>query len=234
MQQYLYLAIDLGCILIPVLFSFHPKIKFYKEWKFYFPSMVVVALLFLVWDEWFTRMGVWGFNADYVTGVYLGKLPIEEILFFICIPYACVFTYFTLNKLWPKNLLQNYNRFMFQILIVFSLGMAVIFRENWYTAVTFGSLAICLLALSFSKWRVHFPNMSRAYLIILPFFFLSNGLLTGSFIPEQVVWYDDTENVGRRMFTIPFEDIFYGFLLIVLNIWGYEWLKRSHFSTSHS
>lgn len=225
MGQFLYLAIDVGCILIPLIFSFHKKIQFHKEWKFYFPSMIAVAIFFLVWDEWFTRMGVWGFNPDYITGIYLGHLPLEEILFFICIPYACVFTYYTLNKLWPKHILQKVIHISVQGFFVFSIFMAIRHWENWYTGISFGLLALTTALFAFSKQKSHFPNILRAYLVILPFFFISNGLLTGSFIPEQVVWYDDTENLGKRWFTIPFEDVFYGFLLIFLNIWGYEFLK---------
>jgi lycopene cyclase domain-containing protein len=56
-----------------------------------------------------------------------------------------------------------------------------------------------------------------------------NGILTGSFIKNEVVWYDDNENLGMRIFTIPVEDTFYGMLLLILSISIYEYLRNKKF-----
>jgi lycopene cyclase domain-containing protein len=65
-----------------------------------------------------------------------------------------------------------------------------------------------------------------SYTAILPFFILSNGILTGSFFIEPIVWYNDVENLGTRLFNIPVEDIFYGMLLIFMNIELYLYFKH--------
>tara|TARA_B100000683_G_scaffold276677_1_gene331513 strand:+ start:20 stop:292 length:273 start_codon:yes stop_codon:yes gene_type:complete len=64
-----------------------------------------------------------------------------------------------------------------------------------------------------------------SYIAIVPFFFLSNGILTGSFIESPIVNYDNNENLNLRMFTIPVEDIFYGFLLIMSNCLLFDYFK---------
>ena len=64
--------------------------------------------------------------------------------------------------------------------------------------------------------------------ILIPFLIV-NGILTGSFIKDEVVWYDDLENLGLRIFTIPIEDAFYGMLLLILSISIYEYLRKKKF-----
>ena len=103
MDKYLYLTINLASVLVPFLASFYPKHAFYKSWRNYFIANLIVATLFIIWDIIFTTIGVWGFNERYLLGLKLVNIPLEEVLFFFCIPYASVFVYFSLNYLVKKN-----------------------------------------------------------------------------------------------------------------------------------
>lgn len=216
MQAYTYLAIDFACIIIPFIASFYRPHAFYKTWLSFMKASLLVGIIFLIWDQIFTVKEIWGFNPDYLTGIYLGALPLEEILFFFCIPYACVFTYFALKYLIRRNPLQNIHTLISLLLILILGTLAAFYIEKAYTAVTFILLSIYLLVCLFLKKDISFNYL--AYITILPFFFASNGLLTGSLIDSPIVWYNNDENLGIRMGTIPFEDTFYGFLLITLNI----------------
>ena len=53
--------------------------------------------------------------------------------------------------------------------------------------------------------------------MLIPFFIV-NGILTGSMIENEVVWYNNSENLNIRLFTIPVEDTFYAFSLILTNL----------------
>ena len=70
---------------------------FSKQWKSVFTSIFLVAVLFVIWDVIFTSQGIWGFNSEYHLPYLIGDLPIEEILFFICIPYASIFIHYSLE-----------------------------------------------------------------------------------------------------------------------------------------
>ena len=45
--------------------------------------------------------------------------------------------------------------------------------------------------------------------------FVVNGVLTGSGIEDQVVWYDNTENLGFRLGTVPIEDSMYALSMLL-------------------
>ena len=53
-MEQLYLWLDLGSLAIPLLFSFHPKIKFYRKWPSILPGILVMMLIFIPWDIYFT------------------------------------------------------------------------------------------------------------------------------------------------------------------------------------
>ncbi|MBM1104814.1 lycopene cyclase domain-containing protein [Aurantibacter crassamenti] len=228
MQSYTYLLLDICCIFIPFIASFYPKHAFYKEWKPFFLANFLVALFFLAWDADFTFNKIWGFNPDYLTGIYILNLPIEEILFFLSVPYACVFTYFSMKYLVQHNPLAIYQKGITIVLLVFLLLVGLLSLDKWYTSITSLLTAVYLLFRLVRKKNLSYHYLS--YFVIFPFFFLSNGILTGSFIDAPIVWYNDDENLGIRLFTIPVEDVVYGMLLIFMNIDLYEYFK-SKFST---
>lgn len=225
-SQYLYLTINILTILIPLIASFYPKAPFYKKWKYLVPAILIPAIIFVIWDEIFTREDIWGFNNQYLTGIYISSLPLEEILFFICIPYACVFTYFALNHLIEKDHLFPHQELISSALIVVLLVIGARNMEKLYTGVTFIALAFLL---AFVILRLRPRYMGRfyfAFAVILIPFFIVNGILTGSWIENEVVWYNNTHNLNFRMGTIPVEDAFYAMLLMLMNIIIFEWLQE--------
>lgn len=215
---YLYLLINAFTILGPLILSFDKKVAFYEVLPRAFVAAAIVAVPFLIWDEIFTRAGFWGFNPDYLSGIYLMSLPIEEVLFFFTIPIACTFIYACLNNWFPENALAAKEKRITSGLLLFVIFLAIVHRQFWYTVTTFSLLAIFL---GYLRWYTETPYMHyvyRAYLVCLIPFCIVNGILTGSMIAEPVVWYNDAAFTSIRIGTIPFEDFLYGFLLVLGNI----------------
>ncbi len=217
-MKYLYLWLNLGSFIIPFLFSFHPRLRFYKKWRSLFPAILIMMAVFIPWDIVFTQNGFWGFNENYITGISLFGLPLEEWLFFICIPYACIFTHYAVLELAPKIAFSKRTTEVIYVLLLVLLIVVLWYRyDRWYTLVNF-AYAILLMGWVFNTRRSLFQKFFPTYVIILIPFFLVNGVLTGSWIEDQVVWYNNAENLGLRLGTIPAEDIIYnlGMLLTVL------------------
>jgi lycopene cyclase domain-containing protein len=226
-MKFLYLLVDFFTILVPFLFSFHPRIRFYKTWKQLFPASVIVAFIFIIWDAIFTYLHVWSFNPRYVTGIYFLRLPVEEILFFICIPFSCVFTYFCLDKFFDLKWSDKSEKRFVLVFFILLASTGLIFAERLYTSITFITTAFTLVFLKFIFRVRWFGKAVSVYAILLVPFLIVNGILTGSGLQEPVVIYNKTEIMNIRLFTIPLEDVFYGFELFLLNLAGYKYLVKT-------
>jgi hypothetical protein len=64
-------------------------------------------------------------------------------------------------------------------------------------------------------------------LVALIPFLIVNGVLTGATTPEPVVWYSELHIMGPRIITIPVEDLFYNYDLLLPIIWLYEKFKST-------
>jgi lycopene cyclase domain-containing protein len=224
-----YLLIDLFTILVPFLFTFHQRIQFYKQWRSFFPAMLITAAVFITWDAYFTSIGVWNFNPEYTLGIHVLGLPIEELLFFICVPYSCVFTYYCLDKFYRLDWSTAAESATCIAISLILVAVAIIHIDKIYTSVTFLTTATLCLLLKFVAGINWFGKAISVYLVLLIPFMIVNGLLTGTGLNDAVVRYNDNENMGLRILTIPIEDTVYGFELYLLNLSLYHLIKQKAF-----
>lgn len=225
MNHYTYFLILLTSLAGPLFLSFDKKVHFNKKWKFALPAMILPAILYIIWDSWFTRIGVWSFNEEYITGIKLFNLPIEEILFFFIVPYCCIFIYECVRCYLPDLKCTKRADYILGAISLALLIFGLLYYDRIYTASTFilTSLFIAIILSCRNFFRdFHTNAFFISYGVILLPFLVVNGFLTA--IP--VVLYNDTENLGFNIYTIPFEDVFYGMLLVMMNIALYEKLKN--------
>lgn len=224
--MFLYLLLNLGSISIPFVYSFEKKMRFIKHWKAVFLSLTIVATVFLIWDAIFTLNGVWGFNPDYHLNFLILGMPIEEWLFFFCIPYASIFIHYSLEYFKPNLLISIKNTKLITLFfIVIILPIIALNTDKSYTFVNY-SFVVFVLIMGFFYGIKQLQRFYLAFLIILIPFFIVNGILTGTGLDEPVVWYNNSENLGIRLLTIPIEDIGYAFTMIFGNILLIEKFKN--------
>lgn len=224
-ERWLYLTLDLFTLSVPLIRSFEPRIAYAKSFSSLFKAVALTAVLFIPWDVLFTAKAYWGFNQRYHLDFHLLGLPIEEWLFFVVVPFSCIFIYRVINYFLPDEPPLFFHQALPKFLVWFPLGVAFLNFGRWYTFTTFLFLGVAM-GLCVYWWKVHWMGkFLRAYLVILFPFLLVNGVLTGSWIEEEVVWYNDAMNLGKRIGTIPMEDAFYGMLLILMNVGFYEFFE---------
>ncbi len=222
-----YLLINIGTIAIPLILSFEKKLKFYKNFLALLISLLITGALYISWDVVATMRGDWSFSSDYILGIKFFHLPLEEILFFITVPYSCIFIYETFSfYLKEKKIFYNKKIYFYLSIIFFLAGM--LFRDQNYTLIVFMSAALFVL-LAITLYEKIFQ--SKIYWIFISFcllpFLVVNYILTS--LP--IVSYNPNAIWGIRFITIPLEDFIYNFSMLSFYLLFYllakeKWLKK--------
>jgi len=220
----LYLIINLGTFLCAFFLSFDKNINYQKSWKSSLLSSIIIGIPFIFWDIIFTKNKFWGFNKEYITEIYIYNLPVEEILFFICIPFSCTFIYEVCKHYFKKLNMDKFNTLFNVLIILYSIFLIILEKEiGYYTLSVVISTSIILLWFHYNNYYTYIPI---AFLISIIPFLIVNGILTGSFTEEPIVWYNENQKINQRILSIPMEDVLYSFTLIVSNIIVFEKLKK--------
>jgi lycopene cyclase domain-containing protein len=218
-MAYTYLYIDILAVIVCFLFSFDGRIRFYPYFGIVMKGILLVAIPYILWDAWFTARGVWWFRTEYTIGSSLLGLPLEEWLFFICIPFSCIFTFYCLDIFFNLNWTGRYqSAIVWSLLVLFTVTICLNYHKV-YPLIT-GIMAIAIIVfLHFIAKVTWLAKATFVYFILMPGFFLVNGVLTGTGIRHAIVNYDPDQILNIRVLTIPVEDFAYGYGLILLNLY---------------
>lgn len=212
-----YLLINIFIIIIPALLIFEGKLKFYKKILPVSVSILIVGTVYIIWDVLAAKAGDWAFNPKYLIGIYLFGLPLEEILFFITVPYSIIFIYET-AKLYLNEREIFFNRYFYWgLMILLVAGIILFANQNYTMIVLIYCLAFFLLALSFLPVILKSKIFWVTILISYVPFLIVNYILTS--LP--IVTYNSSAIWGNRFITIPLEDFFYSFSMISLWLFVY-------------
>jgi lycopene cyclase domain-containing protein len=98
-SRFVYLAVLAGCLagalwLEPVL-----RVGVLRQWRRLLLTLVPVVLVFGAWDLAAIAAHQWWYDPAQTTGILLpGRLPLEELLFFVVVPVCAVLGYEAVRK----------------------------------------------------------------------------------------------------------------------------------------
>ncbi|UCD06443.1 MAG: lycopene cyclase domain-containing protein [candidate division WOR-3 bacterium] len=218
----LYLVLNAVIIAVPLVLTFAPRVYFFRKIKSLAFSIAVVSGLFVLWDVIASWRGDWIFNEKYIGGIGLLGLPLEEILFFITVPYSCLFLYQTFRT-YIKQKPFPYNKYAYGILAILCLSGALVFIERAYTATVLIVSATVFVSAMFCFKDIFASNLYWLYIIACTVLFaLFNHVLTS--LP--VVIYSKNAITGLRIASIPIEDFLYNFSLLSFYLIFYHFAEK--------
>jgi lycopene cyclase domain-containing protein len=226
--HYLYWYIHIFTFVPVFLLSFDKKVHFYKKWKYLWQGLIIVGTVFIIWDMGKTYLQVWTFNPKYVVGIYLYNLPIEELMFFVTVPYACLFIYECLNVYFPFEMNKILEQFISWILFVVLIALAIDKYDKTYTFVT------CVICVAYLAYHLTYESAKIrgrfyfAFMVTMVPFLLVDGVLTGAFTQEPIIIYNINEFMDRRIVSVPIEDAIYLIPLMLGNVTYFEVYRRKH------
>lgn len=224
-----YLLINILIIIVPLLLTFEKKIRYYKNIPALVVSILLVGGAYIVWDVVATYRGDWDFNPEYLIGIKIFNLPLEEILFFVTVPYSGIFLYET-GKLYLKNNPITLKKVVIYLIAFILIVTGLIFNEQYYTftVLLFSGLFLLISTKFNSQIRILNSTLYWFWILFmyLPFFAV-NYILTS--LP--VVTYSPVAIWGLRITSIPLEDFFYSFSMLSFYLYVYlivkeKWLKE--------
>ncbi len=219
-----YLYLNLAIIIFPLAFSFERRLRFYSKIKPLLIALFLVGLIFVGWDAFATYRGHWSFNPLYVSETKFVGLPLEEILFFVTVPYSCLFVYESIKYfVGDKKLLLPTRWLLIAAGLIFT-ALAFGFLDREYTFLAVLSVGLTLLSVSIAKIEIFFSRAYWIYIIAtLLLFLVFNYILTS--LP--VVEYSSVATSNIRFATIPVEDFLFNFSMLTAYLTVYLWVQES-------
>ena len=88
-----YLLVLAACLVgtAPLEVLLHTRV--YARWRRLLLTLLPVVAVFTTWDVLAIRAGHWAYDPRQTTGVRLGNLPLEELLFFLVIPTCSILAF---------------------------------------------------------------------------------------------------------------------------------------------
>ncbi len=184
-------------------------------------ALCIVSLPFIAWDV-LAAGSHWYFNGHYTLGVHFLSLPVEELLFFICIPLVCVVLFEMIIQRTtdidvPVPMPEIWVRALHIGLVITAATLLYAFNDRGYTQLVMFAMLVALLFMAWQGTLVRTRAFWVFQPVLLALFLFGNTWLT--WLP--IVAYNPEAIIGLRLGTIPIEDFFYNFSFVNLFVLAY-------------
>ncbi len=226
-MKFEYLLFNLICFLLPfsAYLIFSNRIKVQKKSFFY--ALVIPAIIFIIIDIFSTDL-FWSFNPAYVLGIHLLNLPLEEVLFFLTVPFGCLFLFIALKSISTKTATPFNFPYLPSIFLLIPLILLSLTKGHYYTVVV---LMLTILVLGLDCFLGIKLMRYRYWLYYLVLIAVLTTIFNGYLTARPVVTYNSQFKSNLMIFTIPLEDYLFGISLVSLNCLIYEKLNSLRKST---
>jgi len=224
-QNYLYLLILLVLAGITMFLFVKKSIVLITEFKYMLPAIIFSGAVFIMLNIRFLDSGIISFNPNYLAGKYIFNLPFEEWLFLLTISFFAFSVYILVSVKFANFEKPD----LFYILsIVLLLGFAFIAWSSRQKLVPFFVFFLLVIYFGYTlfrnRFKIHLTKFYISYLIVvIPFFLIKIVLNT---LP--VILYNHEFILGIRLLNMPVEEFGNLFLLMLINITIFEYLRDNH------
>ncbi|GAB1453255.1 hypothetical protein MASR2M47_33110 [Draconibacterium sp.] len=192
------------------------------ELKYMLPAIIFSGTIFIMLKIRFLQSGFISFNENFLMHKNILNLPIEEWLFLLVISFFAFSVYILVNVKLEKF---NKPNLFYVVSILLLIGFAY---EAWYSRQKLIPFFVFfLLAIYFgytlfrNKFKPHLTKFYISYFIVaIPFFLIKIVLNT---LP--VILYNNDFTLGIRLISVPVEEFANLFLLMLINITIFEYLR---------
>ena len=217
-----YLLFNLVILLCPVALSFDRRVHYVSRWSLALLSCGMCLIPYVLWDALVVGRH-WWFSEATILGWRVAGLPVEEWLFFISVPFACLFIWDVLHAYLDNRRIPGLKYLRISLVFTFPLGLTMFHYRKGYTALVLISISLVVYLDAWLKTDLLLRSTTYLYLaIVVGLILIFNTYLTA----RPVVLYGESYQLGFRIGTIPVEDFAYGLGLVLLNTELYEKLKE--------
>lgn len=100
MRHATYLLVLLGCLAATLPLDLVLRLGVLRRPRRLVAALVPGFVIFVAWDVYAVGAGQWSYDPGRIVGLVLpGRLPLEEVLFFVVVPLCAIITFEAVRRI---------------------------------------------------------------------------------------------------------------------------------------